>query len=153
MARMSDAKLWPRIGVSACVWRDGKVLLVERGKEPWKGKWSLPGGSLEFGETVREAARRELKEETGIEADLVSLVDVDDAIMRDEAGGPVAHYAIVCFTGHWRKGEAEAHDDVSRVQWADLEALDRLDMTPGTAAYIRRAGQLLTASLKTSRRR
>src|SRR5687767_15985077 len=131
MARMSDAKPLPRIGVSACVWRDGKVLLVERGKEPWKGKWSLPGGSLEFGETVREAARRELAEETGIEADLVRLVDVDDAIMRDEKGGPIAHYAIVCFTGHWRRGEAEARDDVSRVQWADLHTLDRLDMTPG----------------------
>jgi 8-oxo-dGTP diphosphatase len=141
---MSDANPLPRIGVSACVWRDGKVLLVERGKEPWKGKWSLPGGSLEFGETVREAARRELEEETGIEADLVKLVDVDDAIMRDEKGGLIAHYSIVCFTGHWRRGEAEARDDVSRVQWAEPDMLDRLDMTPGTAAYIRQAWQLLT---------
>lgn len=141
---MSDEKPLPRIGVSACVWRDGKVLLVERGKEPWKGKWSLPGGSLEFGETVREAARRELAEETGIEADLATLVDVDDAIMRDAKGRPVAHYSIVCFTGHWRKGEAEARDDVSRVQWAELDVLDGLDMTPGTQAYIRQARQLLT---------
>lgn len=141
---MSDAKPLPRIGVSACVWRDGKVLLVERGKEPWKGKWSLPGGSLEFGETVRAAALRELAEETGVEAALERLVDVDDAIMRDASGHPVTHYSIVCFTGHWLKGEAEAHDDVTKVQWASLEALDRLDMTPGTAAYIRQAWQLLT---------
>ena len=142
--RMSDAKPLPRIGVSACVWRDGKVLLVERGKEPWKGKWSLPGGSLEFGETVREAARRELAEETGVEADLERLVDVDDAIMHDASGRPLAHYSIVCFTGHWRHGEPEARDDVTKVQWAELAALDRLDMTPGTAAYIRQAWQLLT---------
>lgn len=126
------------------MWRDGKVLLVERGKEPWKGKWSLPGGSLEFGETVRQAAHRELAEETGIEAVLVKLVDVDDAITRDTTGEPIAHYSIVCFTGHWRRGEAEARDDATKVQWAEIAALDRLDMTPGTAAYIRQAWQLLT---------
>jgi ADP-ribose pyrophosphatase YjhB (NUDIX family) len=131
--------------VSACVWRDGKVLLVERGKEPWKGKWSLPGGRLEFGETVREAAQRELAEETGIEATLVKLVDVEDAIMRDANGDAMAHYAIVCFTGHWRRGEAEARDDVRRVRWAELDTLDRLDLTPGTAAHIRQAWQLLTS--------
>lgn len=141
---MTEQKPLPRIGVSACVWRDGKVLLVERGKEPWKGKWSLPGGGLEFGETVREAAARELAEETGVTADLVRLVDIDDAILRDAAGQAIAHYAIVCFTGHWRSGEAEAQDDVTNVQWAEPTTLDRLDMTPGTADYIRLAWQLLT---------
>jgi len=141
---MSNQKPIPRIGVSACVWRDRKVLLVERGKEPWKGKWSLPGGSLEFGETVREAARRELLEETGTEADVVRLVDIDDAIMRDPQGRAIAHYSIACFTGHWRKGEAEARDDVTKVRWAEQSELDALDMTPGTAAYIRQAWQLLT---------
>jgi 8-oxo-dGTP diphosphatase len=142
---ISEEKPYPRIGVSACVWRDGMVLLVERGKEPWKGKWSLPGGSLEFGETVREAARRELAEETGVEADLEKLVDIDDAITRDASGAPLTHYSIACFTGHWRKGEARAQDDATDVQWAKIETLDHLDMTPGTAAYIRRAWQLLTA--------
>jgi ADP-ribose pyrophosphatase YjhB (NUDIX family) len=141
---MSEQNPYPRIGVSACVWRDGKVLLVERGKEPWKGKWSLPGGSLEFGETVREAARRELVEETGVEADLERLVDIDDAIMRDETGAPITHYSIACFTGYWRRGEARAQDDVTQVQWAEIEMLDQLDMTPGTAAYVRHAWQLLT---------
>jgi ADP-ribose pyrophosphatase YjhB (NUDIX family) len=141
---MSDPKPFPRIGVSACVWRDGKVLLVERGKEPWKGKWSLPGGGLEFGETVRAAAARELAEETGVTADLVKLVDVDDAVMRDATGRPIAHYSIVCFTGHWRSGEPVARDDATNVQWAERALLDDLDMTPGTADYIRQAWQLLT---------
>lgn len=141
---MSEQKI-PRIGVSACVWRDGKVLLVERGKEPWKGKWSLPGGGLEFGETVREAAQRELAEETGVKADLVKLVDIDDAILRDSGGRPILHYSIVCFTGYWLTGEPQANDDVTKVRWAEREELDRLDMTPGTAAYIRQAWQLLTS--------
>lgn len=141
---MSEAKLFPRIGVSACVWRDGKVLLVERGKEPWKGKWSLPGGGLEFGETVREAAARELAEETGVTADLVKLVDVDDAVMRDATGKVIAHYSIICFTGHWLRGEPAASDDVTDVRWAERSILDELDMTPGTAAYIRQAWQMLT---------
>jgi ADP-ribose pyrophosphatase YjhB (NUDIX family) len=135
----------PRIGVSACVWRDGKVLLVLRGKEPWKGKWSLPGGSLEMGESVREAALRELAEETGVGADLVKLVGIDDAITRDSSGRPLSHYSIACFTGYWTKGEAEPRDDVTRVQWAAREALDRLDMTPRTADYIRLAWQILTS--------
>lgn len=141
---MSDLKPLPRIGVSACVWRNGRVLLVERGKDPWKGKWSLPGGGLEFGETVREGAARELAEETGIVADLVKLVDVDDAIMHDDAGRAIAHYSIVCFTGHWLHGEPEARDDVTDVQWAERAALDEFDMTPGTADYIRQAWKLLT---------
>src|SRR5690242_18946891 len=101
---MNNPNPFPGIGVSACVWREGKGLLVERGKEPWKGKWSLPGGGLEFGETVRAAAARELAEDSGVTADLVKLVDVDDAVMRDETGRPIAHYSIVCFTGHWRSG-------------------------------------------------
>ena len=134
---------YPRLGASACVWRHGKVLLVQRGKEPWYGVWSLPGGAVEFGETAREAAHRELMEETGVTADLQRLVDIDDAIMRDPSGNVIKHYAIACFTGEWRSGEPIARDDAIAVRWARRDELDALAMTPGTAAYIRTAWNLL----------
>ena len=74
---------FPKLGVSAAIWRDGKVLLAQRGKEPLKGVWSLPGGSVEHGEEIRKAALRELKEETGVDAELFGVVDVADVIRRD----------------------------------------------------------------------
>ena len=75
--------LFPRLGVSACVWRNGKMLIAKRSKPPFKGVWSLPGGHVELGEGLRDAARRELLEETGVEADLVTIIDVVEAIRRD----------------------------------------------------------------------
>lgn len=119
------------------------MLLVQRGKEPWYGVWSLPGGAVEFGETARGAALRELMEETGITADLVRLVDIDDAMMRDKSGAVVRHYVIACYTGYWRAGEAQARDDALAVRWAALGELETLAMTPGTAAYIEIAWKLL----------
>lgn len=134
---------YPRLGASACVWRDGRILLVQRGKEPWYGVWSLPGGAVELGETARQAARRELLEETGVTADLTRLVDIDDAIMRDHAGAVIKHFAIACFTGPWLSGEPAARDDALAVRWARLDELDGLAMTPRTADYVRTAWHLL----------
>ena len=131
------SQFFPKLGVSACVWRYGKVLIARRSKAPFKGVWSLPGGHVEPGESLRDAARRELKEETGIEADLPVIIDVIDVIRRD--GGEVAsHYAIICFGGWWLKGETRAGDDAEAVQWATFEELADLAMTPGTLSLISR---------------
>ncbi|SRR5690606_4585339 len=129
----------PILGVSACVWRDGRVLLVRRGKAPNRDLWSLPGGHVELGERIRDAAARELFEETGVSADLVALADCVDIIRRDDAGRTVSHHVVVVFTGRWRAGEAAAGDDAAAVRWTGLDELDGLRMTEATADVIRRA--------------
>ncbi|MGE3831562.1 MAG: NUDIX hydrolase, partial [Parvibaculaceae bacterium] len=134
---------FPRLGVSAAIWRDGKVLLAQRGKEPLKGIWSLPGGSVELGEEVRKAALRELKEETGIEADLAGVVDVADVIRRDASGAVTFHYAVVCFAGRWTAGEAVAGDDAMAVAWATSDEMPRFALTQGTAKIIRASHRIL----------
>src|SRR5437762_9192421 len=96
---------WPRCGASAAVFRDGSVLLIERAKGALKGRWSLPGGHIEPGETARAAAVREICEESGIEADLRGLVDIHEVILHRTDGALLAHYLITVFCGRWRAGE------------------------------------------------
>jgi len=95
------------------------VLLVRRGKPPRAGLWSLPGGAQNLGERAEEAARRELREEAGIEVGSMTLALVVDAISPGEAGRPLYHYTIIDFTAHWTEGEARAGDDVSEVAWVN----------------------------------
>jgi len=118
------------------------VLVAQRSKEPFKGIWSLPGGHVELGEALRDAASRELMEETGIEADLQAIIDVAEVIRRENAQ-VTAHYAIVCFGGRWRSGEARAGDDAAAVCWASPEELEELAMTEGTLRIIKKARQLI----------
>ncbi|MBO0742112.1 MAG: NUDIX domain-containing protein, partial [Hyphomicrobiaceae bacterium] len=99
---------WPRCGASAAVFRGEAILLIVRAKGALKGLWSLPGGHIEPGETARAAARREVLEETGVEADIDALVDVHDVILRASDGALSAHYLIAVFCGRWRSGEPNA---------------------------------------------
>jgi 8-oxo-dGTP diphosphatase len=140
---MADNQQFPKLGVSACVWRDGRVLIIQRAKPPLVGHWSLPGGHVEPGETVLDAAHRELREETGIAADLRHLVGLYDLIRRDDAGAIAVHYAIACYAGHWRAGEAMASSDAAAVRWALPEALDGLAFTPNVREAIARGKTLL----------
>jgi len=133
----------PTLGASACVWRDGKVLLVKRGKPPALDLWSLPGGHVELGETLKEAAGRELAEETGITASLTHLVDCLDIIRRTPEGTVDRHYVIAVFTGTWTAGEPVPMDDAAALQWRDPDMLDGLYMTHGIDGIIRKARGLL----------
>jgi 8-oxo-dGTP diphosphatase len=133
----------PQAGVSICVVRDGRALLAQRSREPLRGLWSLPGGRIEWGETLHQAALRELAEETGVEADIRVLLDSVDVIQRDAADAVQYHYVLTTFGAVWRAGEPRAGSDAAAVCWATSEDLDDLPMTPGTGQLIRRAIALL----------
>ncbi|WP_420431421.1 NUDIX hydrolase [Hyphobacterium sp.] len=101
--------------------RGNDVLLVKRGREPLKGRWSIPGGKMDFGETVREAALRELKEETGVDARITRLIDVVDSVMADK------HYVLIDFEAEWVSGDPVAADDAEAAEFVPVEeALKRV---------------------------
>ena len=127
----------PFVGVGVVVWRGDEVLLIERGKSPVSGTWSLPGGMQELGETVRETAHREIKEETGIDIDIVCLLDVVDLVRRDDKGDVRFHYTLVDFTARWRADEAVAGDDAADARWVPLDELDRYKLWDETLRVIR----------------
>lgn len=119
----------PRIGVGAVIWRGpDALLLVRRGKAPRLGEWSLPGGGVEPGETLREALSREVAEETGLSIEIGDLIDMVDLIHRDEAGAVSFHYVLADFSARWRSGEAVAASDVTDCKWvAAADALKMVD--------------------------
>lgn len=133
----------PQAGVSICVVRDGQALLAQRSREPLRGLWSLPGGRIEWGETLHEAALRELAEETAVEAEIRVLLDSVEVIQRDRANVVQHHYVLTTFGAVWLAGEPVAGSDAAAVRWVDSAGLDDLPMTPGTDHLIRRAIALL----------
>jgi 8-oxo-dGTP diphosphatase len=134
----------PVAGVSICVIRDARALLAQRAHQPLRGLWSLPGGRIEWGETLHQAALRELAEETSVEAEIRMLLDAVDVIERDCAGNIAHHYVLTTFAAVWRAGEARPGSDAAAVRWVGASDLDKLAMTPGTVALIRRAIALLS---------
>ena len=135
---MTDPQQFPKLGASACVWKDGKVLLIQRAKPPL-GLWSLPGGRVEFGETAVAAAERELLEESGVTADLIAYIGLYEVILDK----PAFHYAIACYGGMWRSGEAHAASDALEARWLAPAELDSLDFAPNIREAIARARTLL----------
>jgi len=127
---------YPIVGVGVVVWKDSEVLLIRRGKPPREGSWSLPGGRQKLGETVREAAVREVREETGIEIAVGSLLDVIDSLTRDGGEEIQYHYTLVDFDADWREGEAMAGGDAAAVLWADPTKLEQYDLWSETVRII-----------------
>jgi 8-oxo-dGTP diphosphatase len=128
----------PILGASACIWHDGKVLLIQRGKQPGKGLWSLPGGKIEIGETAESAAARELFEETQVVAKLVQAMGPFE-VWRDG----ILIYSITCFAGLFSSGEAMAGSDAAEVAWVYPQALEGLELAPNIAQAIADATKLL----------
>lgn len=135
----------PWVGIGCIVFKGDHVLLVRRAKPPRMGQWSLPGGAQHVGERAEDAARRELREEAGIEVGRMALAIVVDAITRDEDGRALYHYTIIDFAAEWLSGEARADDDVSEVTWAAPGELAAYDLTPQTHEAIAAARRALSA--------
>jgi 8-oxo-dGTP diphosphatase len=130
----------PRVGVGAIVIRDGRILLVKRGSSPGKGLWAPPGGLVELGETVREAAEREILEETGIAIRAKEAFYIFDFIDRDKEGKIKYHYVIIDFLADYMSGEPRASDDASEARWVSPEDVADLAITPTTRKLLKQMG-------------
>ncbi len=137
------AVAWPRAAASAVILRGTEVLLIERGKGAMRGLWSVPGGHIEPGETARDAAYREVLEETGITAEIAGLLDVHDVIVRDASGLLTAHYVIAVHYGRHVAGEPQPASDAAAAAYVPIGEISRLAMTAGAQTLIRRACERL----------
>jgi len=129
----------PLLGVGALIFGNDTILLVERGKEPLKGYWSLPGGLLELGEKLEAAVQREVLEETGLEVEPLGLFELFERIMPDPQGDTEYHYVLADYICRVTGGTLQAASDVSDVRWVPRRQLCDFRVTEGTLAVIERA--------------
>jgi len=128
----------PIVGVGAVIVENGRALVVRRATEPLKGEWSIPGGVVELGETLRQAAVREAKEETGLEVEAGEVLEVIDRIMPDPQQKIQYHYVLVDFLCRRISGEARSGADASELRWITPEELEGFPIAGSAAAVIRK---------------
>ena len=129
----------PRVGVGAVILDGDRVLLIQRGGTTLSGKWSIPGGLVELGETTREAVCREIGEECGLEIELVDVCGVLDRVIRDAEGRVRYHWVLVDFLAVARGGTLCAGDDAADARWVPIDEVETYDTTDGLMDMIRRA--------------
>ena len=130
----------PQLAVSAAIFRDGKILLVRRARSPAKGFYSLPGGRVEFGETLHAALHREVDEETALKIEIVGLAGWREVVPGTTGGG---HYLIMSFAARWMAGEPVLNDEHDDFKWLDPDALGDLKTTGGLQEVIQSARGIL----------
>ncbi|MFL7811407.1 MAG: NUDIX hydrolase [Anaerolineae bacterium] len=133
----------PIVAVGAAVCRGERVLVVQRGREPSLGRWTLPGGAVDLGERMRDAAAREVREECGIEIEVGEVVTVLDNIVRDEHGAVRYHYAIVDFAARYVSGELVPNEELTGAAWITPAQFDAYDVASKAQAALHRALHLV----------
>lgn len=131
----------PIVGIGVVVWHGDRVLLVQRGRPPRRGQWSLPGGAQRLGETLAEGARREVKEEAGLEVALGDIVATVDLIERDQEGRIRYHYTLVDFVAEAAGLELRPGSDAADARWFTLAEIDALGLWSETVRVIRLAAE------------
>jgi ADP-ribose pyrophosphatase YjhB (NUDIX family) len=136
----------PVVGVGGVVIENGRALLIKRGSEPLLGQWSIPGGTLELGESLQEGVARELLEETGLEVEVLDMIEAFDRIFLDPAAAnskdrsrPKYHYVIVDYLCERLAGEAQAGSDVTDIAYATEDELETFNMTKTATRVLHRA--------------
>jgi 8-oxo-dGTP diphosphatase len=130
----------PQLAVSAAIFRDGKILLVRRARFPAKGAYSLPGGRVEFGETLHAALHREVAEETALKIEIADLAAWREVLPAAEGGG---HYVILSFAARWSAGEVVLNEELDDHKWLAPDALGVLKVTDGLFEVIQSARRVL----------
>lgn len=127
----------PLVGVGAVILDHGRVVLVKRRLPPLAGEWSIPGGRLELGETLRQAVVREAREETGLTIEPADVLGVFDRLLRDEAGRTLYHYVLIDFLCQRLAGELHAGGDADDARWFSQEETSSISLQEDTAEVIR----------------
>jgi 8-oxo-dGTP diphosphatase len=130
------------LAVGAIVLERGDLLLVKRDTEPAKGQWTLPGGRVEWGESLREAVVREVREETGIDIDVEAVAGIAERIVPDDEGEVRWHFVILDFWAKPRSRETKAGDDVSEARWVPVGELAEMRLTTGLYEFLQDRGAL-----------
>lgn len=129
----------PIPGVGVVVRKDDAVLVIQRGNPPRRGDWGIPGGAVELGETWREAAQREVREECGIEITLGDVIDAVDMIFRDDDGRVQYHYTLVDFVADYVGGDLHAASDILDARWLPLSEVSTFELPEMTRKVIEKA--------------
>jgi ADP-ribose pyrophosphatase YjhB (NUDIX family) len=145
---LNDIRTYPTrpfLAVSAAIFRDGKVLVVRRARKPALNLYTMPGGVVEAGETLAEAVAREVREETALQIEVLTLAGHREAVMRDAQGRVERHFVIMCFAARWVSGEPVLNEELDDARWVDPAEIAGLRTTDGLAEIVAAAALLVKA--------
>jgi ADP-ribose pyrophosphatase YjhB (NUDIX family) len=125
----------PLVGTGALILEEGKLLLVKRGAQPGFGKWSIPGGLVELGESVQDAMVREVKEEVGFDVEVVKLTDAVDTITLDGNGRVQYHFVVINFLARIVGGELKTATDILEAKWVPVDEVEKVNLTNSFRAF------------------